>query len=239
MEWRDWYLDVILVPLGSFIFMSYHLWLWHRVRSQPFTTVIGRNTRSRRLWVAAMMKDNDKKNILAIQTLRNAIMGSTLMATTAILLCAGLAAFLSSTYSIKKPLNNTVHGAQGEYMLTMKFATMLLVFLSSFMSHSLSIRFMNHVSFLVNCPPEDSLGQTMTTKYVSELLERGFWLNMVGNRLFYAAVPLLSWISGPVLVFICYAVVIIVLYGLDLVFVEDRRVGGEIYGNDSRNFVAV
>ncbi|XP_073029390.1 uncharacterized protein [Primulina eburnea] len=229
MEWKDWYVDIIIVPSGFMIFMSYHLWLWHRVRSQPLTTIIGRNARGRRFWVSAIMKDNDKKNILAIQTLRNAIMGSTLMATTSILLCAGLAAFLSSTYSIKKPLNDTVYGAHSEFMLSLKFVTMLLVFLFSFVSHSLSIRFMNQVNFLVNCPcSEDRLGQTTMQEYVSELLERGFWLTAVGNRLFYAAVPLLLWIFGPLLVFLCYVVVVIVLYKLDFVFVEDSKVEGEI-----------
>jgi hypothetical protein len=42
------------------------------------------------------LQDNDKKNILAVQTLRNNIMGSTLMATTAILLCSATAVFMSS-----------------------------------------------------------------------------------------------------------------------------------------------
>ncbi|XP_073120378.1 uncharacterized protein [Henckelia pumila] len=231
MEWKDWYADIILVPSGFLIFTSYHLWVWHRVRSQPLTTIIGRNARGRRFWVSAIMKDNDKKNILAVQTLRNTIMGSTLMATTSILLCAGLAAFLSSTYSIKKPLNDTVYGAHGEFMMSLKFVTMLHVFLFSFVSHSLSIRFTNQVNFLVNCPSthEDRLGQTvLKPEYVSELLEKGFWLTAVGNRLFYAAVPLLLWIFGPLLVFLCYVVLVIVLYNLDFVFVEDCKVEGEM-----------
>ncbi|GKA95036.1 putative ribonuclease H-like domain-containing protein [Tanacetum coccineum] len=38
--------------------------------------------------------DNEKKHILAIQTIRNTIMGSTLMATTSIVLCCGLAAVI-------------------------------------------------------------------------------------------------------------------------------------------------
>ncbi|CBI20793.3 unnamed protein product, partial [Vitis vinifera] len=120
MEWRKCYLDVVLVPLGLFITMGYHVWLWHKVRTQPLSTFIGMNVNGRRFWVSAMMKDNDKKNILAVQTLRNAIMGSTLMATTSILLCCGLAAVISSTYSVKKPLNDTIYGAHGEFMMAVK-----------------------------------------------------------------------------------------------------------------------
>lgn len=41
------------------------------------------------------------------------------------------------------------------------------------------------------------------------------------------------------LVFLCYALLVVALHNLDFVFAEDKRVDGEIYENDSRNFVAV
>ncbi|KAJ6406032.1 hypothetical protein OIU84_009707 [Salix udensis] len=56
MEWRKCYLDVILVPLGFMISMAYHGWLWHKVRTQPLSTIIGTNASGRRYWVSAMMK---------------------------------------------------------------------------------------------------------------------------------------------------------------------------------------
>ncbi|XP_052184333.1 uncharacterized protein LOC127796298 [Diospyros lotus] len=215
MEWRKCYLDVILVPLGLLVTAAYHAWLWHKVRSQPLATIIGTNATGRRFWVSAIMKDNDKKNILAVQTLRNTIMGSTLMATTSVLLCSGLAAVISSTYSVKKPLNDSVYGAHGEFMVALKYVTLLLIFLFSFVCHSLSIRFINQVNFLINCP-QDAAG-IVSPEYVSELLEKGFSLNTVGNRLFYAALPLLLWIFGPVLVFLCSVTMVPVLYNLDFV----------------------
>lgn len=225
MEWRRCYLDAVLVPLAFLVSMSYHAWLWQKVRNQPLSTVVGTNSRGRRLWVAAMMKDNDKKNILAVQTLRNTIMGSTLMATTSILLCAGLAAVISSTYSVKKPLNDTVYGGQGEFMVALKYVTLLLIFLSSFMCHSLSIRFINQVNFLINTPQDDAMACIVTPEYISDLLEKGFMLNTVGNRLFYSALPLLLWIFGPVLVFLCSVTLVPVLYNLDVVFVKEKGKG--------------
>lgn len=164
-----------------------------------------------------LAQDNDKKNILAVQTLRNTIMGSTLMSTTSILLCSGLAAVISSTYSVKKPLNDAVYGAHGEFMVALKYVTLLLIFLFSFLCHSLSIRFVNQVNFLVNSP-QDPLCVAVTPEYVSELLEKGFLLNTMGNRLFYAALPLLLWIFGPVLVFLCSFTMVLVLYNLDILF---------------------
>ncbi|KAF3446473.1 hypothetical protein FNV43_RR11652 [Rhamnella rubrinervis] len=224
MEWRKCYMDVILVPLGLLILTAYHLWLWHKVRTQPETTLIGINSTGRRLWVAAIVKDNEKKNILAVQTLRNAIMGSTLMATTSILLCSGLAAVISSTYSVKKPLNDTVYGAHGEFMVALKYVTLLTIFLFSFLCHSLSIRFINQVNILINAPQEPM--SLVTTDYVTELLEKGYLLNTAGNRLFYAALPLLLWIFGPVLVFLCSVTMIPVLYNLDVVLRSTGSGGG-------------
>ncbi|KAL8106970.1 uncharacterized protein LOC141672503 [Apium graveolens] len=227
MEWRKCYLDAVLVPLAFLVSVSYHAWLWHKVRRQPLSTVVGTNARGRRLWVTAMMKDNEKKNILAVQTLRNTIMGSTLMATTSILLCAGLAAVISSTYSVKKPLNDTVYGAHGEFMVALKYVTLLLIFLCSFMCHSLSIRFINQVNFLINTPQDDAMACIVTPAYISDLLEKGFTLNTVGNRMFYSALPILLWVFGPVLVFLCSVTLVPVLYNLDVVFVKEKGKGSE------------
>ncbi|KAL2896764.1 Glycerol facilitator-aquaporin gla [Bienertia sinuspersici] len=218
MQWRRSYLDLLLVPCGLLVLMGYHVWLWHKVRTQPFSTIIGTNSNARRYWVAAIIKDNEKKNILAVQTIRNTIMGSTLMATTSILLCSGLAAILSSTYSIKKPLNDAVYGAHGEFMVALKYVTLLLFLLFSFLCHSLSIRFINQVNFLINTPQQDLIVANVSPRYVSDILEKGFVLNVVGNRLFYAALPLLLWIFGPVLVFLCSVALVPMLYNLDIVF---------------------
>nr|POE69356.1 hypothetical protein CFP56_08611 [Quercus suber] len=176
------------------------------------------------------MKDNDKKNILAVQSLRNTIMGSTLMATTSVLLCSGLAAVISSTYSVKKPLNDTVYGAHGEFMVALKYVTLLTIFLFSFFCHSSSIRFINQVNILINTPTDPM--STVTPAYVSELLEKGFLLNTVGNRLFYVALPLLLWIFGPVLVFLCSVTMVPVLYNLDFVFGNGQVENGKNVNGD-------
>lgn len=143
-------------------------------------------------------------------------MGSTLMATTSVLLCTGLAAVISSTYSMKKPLNDAVYGAHGEFMVALKYVTLLALFILSFFCHSLSIRFINQVNILVNVP--QGATSLVTPSYIHYILDKGFTLNTVGNRIFYAALPLLLWIFGPLLVFICTLTMIPVLYNLDFLF---------------------
>ncbi|XP_028781313.1 uncharacterized protein LOC114737531 [Neltuma alba] len=157
------------------------------------------------------------------------------MATTAILLCSGLAAVISSTYSVKKPVNETVYGAHGEFMVALKYVTLLTVFLFSFFCHSLSIRFMNQVNILINTPQDPM--SLVTPEYLHELLEKGFILNTLGNRLFYAAIPLLLWIFGPVLVFLCSCTMVPVLYNLDFTFSCDKKVNKD--ANENREMYEV
>ncbi|VVB10622.1 unnamed protein product [Arabis nemorensis] len=220
MEWRKWYLDAIIVPLALVMMLCYHIYLSFMVRTHPFFTVLGINSHGRRIWISAMIKENQKTNILAVQTLRNIIMGATLMATTCVLLCAGLAAVISSTYSIKRPLNNAVYGAYGDFAIAVKYLTILTIFIFSFFFHSLAIRFLNQVAILINIPnldPNPSGCFFLTPEYVSEMFEKGLLLNTVGNRLFYAGFSLMLWIFGPILVFLSVLVMVLVLYHLDFV----------------------
>ncbi|KAK7270747.1 hypothetical protein RJT34_26143 [Clitoria ternatea] len=56
MGWSAWYLDGILIPLGLLINFAYHVWLWHKVQTQPSITILGIDADGRCLWVAAMIK---------------------------------------------------------------------------------------------------------------------------------------------------------------------------------------
>ncbi|KAF0898116.1 hypothetical protein E2562_001772 [Oryza meyeriana var. granulata] len=219
MAWKDGYLDLVLIPAGVLFPIVYHLWLWRVVRRRPLCSTVGINAATRRLWLFGMMKDNEKKAVLVVQSMRNVIMGSTLMATTAILFCTGVAAILSSTYTVKKPLSDTVFGAHGEYMMALKYVTLLLVFLLSFLSHTAAICTLNQATFLVNTLPS-AADLPVTKDYIADVLEKGFLLNLVGNRLFYAGVPLLLWIFGPVLACLCSIVMIPILHSIDMVYVE-------------------
>ncbi|XP_028779655.1 uncharacterized protein LOC114736042 [Neltuma alba] len=219
MEWKKYYLDAILVPLGFVITITYYVWLWHKVRTQPLTTTFGINSHIRRSWVSFILKDLEKKNVAAAQSLRNQLIGCTLMATTSILLAAGLAAVISSTYSAKKPLNDAVFGAEyNEFVVSLKYVTILTIFIFSFFCHSLSIRLLNQVGILICAPRDDVVvASILTPNYLTDLLEKGTMLNTVGNRLFYSALPLLLWIFGPLLVLLCNMAILPVLYNFDFV----------------------
>ncbi|KAL6661128.1 hypothetical protein ACP70R_000512 [Stipagrostis hirtigluma subsp. patula] len=237
MAWSDSYLDAVLIPLGVLVPVAYHLWLWRAVRRRPLRSTLGINAAARRLWVFAMMKDNEKKAVLVVQSLRNVIMGSTLVATTSVLLCTGVAAVLSSTYAVKKPLSEAVFGAHGERVVALKYAALLATFLLAFLCHSLAICALNQATFLVNALSPAAVSAAaplrlpgVTRDYVADVLERGFLLNLAGNRLFFAGAPLLLWILGPVLPCICSIAMVPVLYNMDMVMSDEKGIvgGGDV-----------
>ncbi|KAG4207832.1 hypothetical protein ERO13_A03G094350v2 [Gossypium hirsutum] len=84
--------------------------------------------------------------------LRNTIKGSTLMATTSILICAGLVVVINSPYNVKWPLNGSIFRAHSEFMVSLKYITILSFFLFSFFCYSLSIRFINQLTSLLTLP---------------------------------------------------------------------------------------
>ncbi|KAK2421421.1 hypothetical protein QL285_032050 [Trifolium repens] len=213
MEWQKYYMDILLVPCGFIIILLYHLWLWHMTRTQPFTTTFGRDADGRRFWVPTMMKDIDNKNTVAIQALRNIIMGATLMSTTSILLCAGLGAIISSTYSVKKPIKESVFGAHGDFVVVLKFAIVLTMLSFSFVCNTLSSTFINRVNLLI-CTPQN-VKTMVTPDYLTQHLGKAMLLNIIGNRLFYTAITLQLWIFGPLLPFLSSMLMVGILYNLD------------------------
>ncbi|KAI3950703.1 hypothetical protein MKX01_030283 [Papaver californicum] len=93
--------DIVLVPLGLLMMVIYHTWLFFTILHQPKRTVVGLNALSRKRWVSSMMSDPNKNGVLAVQTIRNSIMASTLLATTAITMRSIIGVFVSSTTDTK------------------------------------------------------------------------------------------------------------------------------------------
>ena len=66
----------------------YYCYLGYKVRRDPTYSVHGVHALARRLWVQNIMR-NPAKDVMAVQTLRNFVMGASLMASTAALLIIG------------------------------------------------------------------------------------------------------------------------------------------------------
>ncbi|XP_058206333.1 uncharacterized protein LOC131319909 [Rhododendron vialii] len=218
-------LDYMLVPTGLLLMVAYHVWLFYQVVKHPSTTVIGINAVNRRFWVRAMMEDASKNGVLAVQTLRNNIMASTLLASTAIML-SSLIAVLMSNGSGNSPAK-FVYGDHSDLGFSIKFFSILVCFLVAFLLNVQSIRYYSHASILINVPLEKNCRGNpdgcrrrlhLTAEYVGRTVNRGSYFWSLGLRAFYFSFPLFLWIFGPIPMFVCCVVLVFLLYFLDVTF---------------------
>lgn len=226
-------LDYTLVPTGLLIMVSYHVWLLHRIINHPVKTVIGVNAINRRFWVRAMMEDVSKNGVLAVQTLRNNIMASTLLASTAIMLSSLIAVLMnngsagSSGGSAVVPF---IIGDRSRLGSAVKFFCILVCFLMAFLFTVQSIRYYSHASILINVPYKTISIQLqhhqVTAEHVASTVNRGSYSWSLGLRAFYFSFPLFLWIFGPIPMFLSCFVLVFMLYFLDVTFGFASAVGG-------------
>ncbi|XP_059304424.1 uncharacterized protein LOC132056305 [Lycium ferocissimum] len=210
-------LDYMLVPLGLLFMMAYHVWLLRRILKYPTQTVIGINSINRRFWVLARMEDSSKNGILAVQTLRNNIMASTLLASTAIMLSSVIAVLMTGGNS-GRSVSFHVYGDKSGLCLSIKFFSILVCFMVAFLFNVQSIRYYSHASILINVPYNklDSSRHCLTAEYVGRTVNRGSYFWSLGLRAFYFSFPLFLWIFGPIPMFLCCIFLVVMLYFLDV-----------------------
>ncbi|CAN0902363.1 hypothetical protein LINGRAHAP2_LOCUS21946 [Linum grandiflorum] len=207
-------LDYVLVPFGLLVMLLYHGWLLFTILNHPTRTVIGINSQSRHQWVHTLMTVDPLKNgVLAVQTLRNNIMASTLLATTAITLSSLISVFVSSKSNSTNSAQQLVYGNKTPFLSSIKYFSILLCFLVAFLCNVQSIRYYAHVSFLATIPSSSSSKDSI--EYVARHLNRGSFFWSLGLRAYYVSFPLFLWVFGPIPMFVCCWMMCFTLYFLD------------------------
>ncbi|TPX62290.1 hypothetical protein PhCBS80983_g00532 [Powellomyces hirtus] len=206
-----------LIPSATLLTL-YHLYLFRCVHKTPGRTVYGLTKAARRVWVAAIMFR--KNEILAVQTLRNWIMASSFLATTAVLLITAVLALVGqmAVRWTKETLESPVFYMLG-FVTEDWFA---------------SVRFFNHAGMICNVnltqtelesilepaparssgPFGNRLDSSPTKQWedpsgacyrsihnnpsrVATVLNQGCFYYSAGMRCYYIAFPLVAWFWGP------------------------------------------
>ncbi|GMJ01676.1 hypothetical protein like AT5G24600 [Hibiscus trionum] len=224
------YLDSILVPLGILTMAVYHIWLLRRIIKHPTNTVIGVNAISRRFWVHSMMEDVGKNGVLAVQTLRNNIMASTVLASTAIMLSSLIALLMTSGAGTENSTAWFDIGNRSQREFSIKYFLILLCFMAVFLLNIQSIRYYSHASILINIPFKkvysDQRHRGLTAEYVAATVNKGSYFWSLGLRGFYFSLPLFFWIFGPIHMVVSCLVLVFMLYFLDVNVESGSAVGG-------------
>ena len=204
--------EIMLVVSAAVVIIAYHVHLYTKVRRDPLTTAVGITNHARQMWVKGVIRD--RRDIMAVQTLRNQVMAATFLASTAILISLGLfsAAFRPGVFSdISHALN--LLGTKTETLWMFKLMLLGILFFVTFFNFTLAIRYYNHAGFMINTFEQNDA--TVSEEAVTQVVNHAALHYTIGMRGFYLSVPLALWLFGPVWMFLGSLVLVAVLYRLD------------------------
>jgi len=204
--------EIVFGAATFLVLTTYHLYWIYQVRRAPLRTYRGITKYLRRMWVESVM--TGKRDILSVQTLRNWIMASSFLASTAMIIGLGLLSLLFKPEHVTEiPFEFSLIFSHMKTLFLAKLMLLMVHFFFAFFSFTLSIRYMNQVNFMINVPVDcDPL---LTPEFIAHTLDLGMTHYTLGMRAFYLSVVIALWLFGPVWMFLGSLVLTYVLYKLD------------------------
>ncbi|XAR55732.1 hypothetical protein NMG60_11035916 [Bertholletia excelsa] len=210
------YLDTLLVPLSLFLTLGYHALLWRIFKNKPLQTAVGAHAMRIRAWLEDMKQGDDKKGMLAVQSLRNTILTTIVSAAVAIILTLSLAALTNDAYNASSHLfANWFFGSKSDGFLVLKYGSASFFLLVSFWCSSMALGCLIDANFLVNSPLMAGGEFSVSSGHTEWVVEKGLILAVMGNRMLCLAFLLLLWLMGPVPVSLASVALIFGLYEID------------------------
>lgn len=206
--------DAVAFAASATLVAIYYLLLLARTRRDPTSSIHGVNELARSLWVKNVMTQPGK-DIMAVQTLRNFIMGASLMGTTAAFLILGTLSLTGQVEGISRSWHvSSLYGSSSAELWIFKVMCLLAVFIVAFFAFAMAIRLANHVVFMVNVPGPWSHSE-LTPESVADRLNVAGRHFATGMRAVFFAVPLVFWLFGPVFLVVATMGLVLVLHRLD------------------------
>lgn len=209
--------DAMALIMVIALISGYHWHLRRLIRRNPASVLSNVAAITRTKWVETIMSD-PQNGVLAVQTLRNSTMAATFLASTSVLLMAGVLT-LSSQVST---LNTTWHylnstGTVSPELWMVKLLTLLLLLFFAFFSFANAIRIYNHVGYIINVrekanSADDPPGTRLSPRQVASELNRGGQHYSLGMRAYYYLTPFVFWLFGPL--YMVLSALVLVLFML-------------------------
>ena len=209
--------DLVSFVLSAAALLLYQFYLSRRTRLDPASNAQHVLLVARTAWVESVM--HERRDILAVQTLRNSTMAASFMASTSVLLIIGVLTLsaqgdkLSGTWHSLNLLGNF-----SAEMWLIKLLILLFDLLTAFFSFSMAVRLFHHIGYLINVPlgpPPESPSDTRRMQHVTGQLNRAGSYYRIGMRSYYFTVPLLFWLFGPLFLLGMTVLLIFFLYHMD------------------------
>ncbi len=203
----------VMIVATVMITLGYEALQYWRHRDQPDHLARSAHAGLRQAWFEAMSAQHGSE-IIAVQTLRNSLMSSTLTASTAALGLMGTVTLAAS--SLAGPL---IRHADGEMAASPRLVLELLLMTTLFTSLACSttaVRYFNHASFIVSMPI-DSRERRRWGDTGIHYLRQGGILYGWGFRALLMVAPLVASILNPIAGPFAAMGLVVVLWHLDQV----------------------
>lgn len=189
--------NIISFIVSCVLVLAYYLYLGRKSRRAPGSRVHALNAKIRARWVHRVMSSG-KMDILAIQTLRNSLMAANFMATTAVLLIIGILNLSDKigTWAQESQFSWLANSVSAD-LWYLKIALLILDYAVAFYCFSTSIRFFNHVGYMINLGCDIQIEETIFKQTCAYLNRAGSYY-MYGTRAFFFSLPVIMWFFGPI-----------------------------------------
>jgi uncharacterized membrane protein len=141
---------------------------------------------------------NGNQEILAIQTLRNSVMAASFMATTAMFLIIGTLNMSSQIEQWAIKWHSSLPADSLSISWQIKLTFLVLVFFIAFFCFSMSIRFFNHVGYMINLSCDISTDTESYKRTCAYINKAGIYYTF-GTRIFFFSLPIIMWFFSPFL----------------------------------------
>ncbi|KAG8386365.1 hypothetical protein BUALT_Bualt03G0141300 [Buddleja alternifolia] len=150
-----------------------------------------------------------KERGLGIAVISSNLSAATSLASVSLALSSLIGAWIGSSYH-NDSITNSIYGNTSATIVYLKYVTLLSCFLIAFACFVQTARCLVHANFLISMP-----NCKMPVSSVESAVIKGsnFWV--IGLRSLYFATNLLLWIFGPIPMFVCSVVMVVLLQYLD------------------------
>lgn len=208
-------LEAYLLAASMCVLISYHMFLFWMVKRHPLKTDLGINACVRGAWVRHMLT-RQPGDVLAVQTLRNSLMSASFLASTAILLVAGLLSFILTNKNSLENFNHVLDMLSNghPHVVLSRLLLLVVTFFFAFFNFALTVRYYNHVGFMLNAGGRMD-GHALPEEFMIASLQRGAFHFTLGTRAFLLILPFGLWLLGPVWLLLGSVVLVAVMWRID------------------------
>lgn len=209
-EWKEDYLDRLLVPIGLLIMFTYHAFLFYRYRKYPFTTVLGCEDYYKKIWAEKTLQLDVKDRGTSLSVISNNISAASTLSSVSLVLSSLIGAWIGSSKEKNIFVSSIIYGDSSQTIVSIKYIALLSCFLVAFASFIQTTRNYALATFLISIPSCD-----IPVNYVQKPILKASHSNVVGMRALYTAGTLIMWIFGPIPMFVSAISLVAILHILD------------------------